>query len=261
MKRFNSTITLLIVAAGLFTACETEPRLFKGPEHVRFTETSLNVKESRAGAIQIEVHLAGPAATNDVVVNYAITGTARSGVDYTIPNNARSITIRKGEYKGYVTVNLINNANNIIRSQNVIFTIQSVSESGIEVGQGPSAIGKSFTLTIEDDCILSGSYSGRINTFDVPTRNISVTSNDCENYVLSNWNLNIFNPPFDMDLTFVDNGDNTITIPEQDEEFLGEDEGTIRGIGVVDPVTRRLTITLTFVDFDEQQLTLVFTPQ
>lgn len=245
----------------LLSACETELIRFSSASHVRFTETSMTVKESQSETVAVEVHLASPNAESDLSISYSIAGTARAGVDYNIVGDNRSITIPAGEYKGFILVNLINNANNILRSQTLVFTLQSVNQPEVQVGQGVSGIGKQFTLTIEDDCILSGTYSGRIGTFDIPTRNITISSADCETYTLSNWNLNIFNPPFEMDLLFVDNGDNTITIPEQDEEFLSEDINTFQGIGVIDPVTRRLTLTLTFIDLESQQLTLVFVPE
>jgi len=237
---------LLFIALG----CETEKILFSGPYHIRFTEASITKKESFSEAIKIEVHLAGLAPSEDITIKYGITGSAREGIDYTVANDQNTVTIKKGEYFGYIEVHLINNANNILRSQDVIFTLLSVSDSKLEVGQGPSAIGKTFSLTIQDDCILAGAYSGVQNVFDVPINDIAISSTDCENYLLSNWNIGFFSPPYDYTLNFIDNGDNTITIPAQ-----GEGE-TLDGKGVVDPLTRKITfdLTLTYKDENDQDV-------
>ena len=50
-----------------------------------------------------------------------------------------------------------------------------------------------------------------------------------------------------MDLIFIDNGDNTLTIPEQEEEFIDDELATIKGSGVVDPVTREIILKVTLV--------------
>ena len=229
-------------------SCETEKILFMGPYHVRFTEESITKKESFSEPIKIEVHLAGPVLSEDVTINYAITGSARAGIDYTIASDANEVTIKKGEYVGYIEVHLINNANNILRSQNLVFTLQSASNSKLEVGQGPSAIGKSFTLTIQDDCILAGTYSAIQNAFDIPIQGIAITSTDCETYTVSNWNINFFSPPYDYSLSFEDNGDNTIKIPAQG------DGSTLEGEGTVDPITGKITFDLTLTYKDEKDV-------
>jgi hypothetical protein len=255
----NLLLLMLVVLFG----CETEKILFNGPYFIQFTDQSVTKKESISDIIKIEVHLAGPALAEDVSVNYSVSGSAREGIDYTINSDQDKVTIKKGEYVGYIEVKLINNANNILRSQNVIFKLLSISDSKIQIGQGTSAIGNTFTLTIQDDCILSGTYSGTQTTFDIPVEGITVTSTDCENYTLSNWNINIdainqISPPYDMSLTFVDNGDNTLTIPEQEEDILPTDYATIKGSGIVDPITNNIRIDLTLVDLDSTVVTLKF---
>ena len=249
----QKSILLLILLTVL--SCETEKILFKGPYYVRFTDESITKKESYSDVIEIEVHIAAPALSEDITINYGTTGTARAGIDYAIVGDENKVTIKKGEYFGYIQVQLINNANNILRSQNIVFTLQSVSTSELEVGQGPSAIGKSFTLTIQDDCILAGTYSGTQNVFDIPVEGISITSSDCENYLLSNWNLNFFSPPFDYSLTFVDNGDNTLSIPEQ------ETNTKLKGEGIVDPVSGKITLTIILEDFENEELNIILTPK
>jgi hypothetical protein len=64
-----------------------------------------------------------------------------------------------------------------------------------------------------------------------------------------------------MDLIFIDNGDNTLTIPEQEEENIVDEVATIEGTGVVDPLTRMIIMTITLVDFDGQpQVTITYLP-
>ena len=226
--------------------------VFKGPYHVRFTEASAFEKESYSGIINIEVHNVGPAPEQDVTLSYTIGGNAREGVDYIILEERKKVKIPAGEYFGFIKIQLINNANNILRSQDIIFTLQTTNIDKLEVGQGSSAIGKSFTFTIFDDCILGGTYSGVRSGGSATIEGITITSQDCETYVLSNWNINVFQTDTEMDLKFIDNGDNTLTIPEQEEEQIDEDLATIRGTGVVDPVTREIIMNITLVDFDNQ---------
>lgn len=64
-----------------------------------------------------------------------------------------------------------------------------------------------------------------------------------------------------MDLRFIDNGDNTLTIPTQEEEALDPTKATIEGFGVVDPTTRKIIMTITLVDFtDQPQVTITYLP-
>ena len=250
-----SSLLLLFVAIG----CETERIIFKGPYFVRFTETSLTLKESFSKPVYIEVHHADPALEDDITLSYQVSGNARAGIDYTIEGEPGKVTIEKGEYFGTIQINLINNANNILRSQDLILTLESAGSAALQVGQGESEIGKSFTLTIVDDCILGGTYIAQRGVLTVP--DITMTSSDCENYILSNWNIFIFDSSTEMDLRFIDNGDNTLTIPEQEEEAISPELATIAGSGVVDPLTRKIILTITLLDFDNQpQVTITYLP-
>ena len=253
MKRvaliLKSGISVLLL---FMTGCETESIIFRGPYHVRFTEATGFEKESSSAPIEIEVHHAGPALEQDITLSYTIGGNAREGVDYVILEERKKVKILAGEYFGFIKIQLINNANNILRSQDIIFTLQTTNIDKLEVGQGASALGKSFTFTIFDDCILGGNYSGQRTASSTPYNDITVSSQDCENYTLSNWNIDVFSTDQEMDLIFIDNGDNTLTIPEQEEENLADDSATIRGSGVVDPVTREIIMNITLVDLDDQ---------
>jgi hypothetical protein len=253
MTRKNIMRLMLLTAVMTgWSSCETEKIIFEGPYFVRFTETSMTLKESFAKPIEIEVHMAGPALEDDVQITYSVGGTAREGVDYTIEGPSRLVEIEDGDYFGYITVSLINNSNNIIRSQDLTLTLLTVDTKGIQIGQGVSGIGKTFSLTIQDDCILGGNYYGIRAVTDVPITDITITSSNCEEYLLSNWDINIFTFPDTRDMVFIDNGDNTLTIPPQEETTLPTEQATIDGSGVVDPATRTITFSVRLVDFEDQ---------
>lgn len=251
VKTIAKFISLLVII--FITGCETERIIFEGPYHVRFTESTASSRESFSKPIKIAVHIAAPAPDKDVTVRYTIAGDAREGVDYEILSDREIVVIKKGEYFGYIEVQLINNANNIIRSQSIVFNIVSADDN-LQIGDGKAGIGKAFTFTIFDDCILGGNYKGFQSAFDIPIEGIKITSEDCETYTLSNWNINFLNTSFDIPLTFIDNNDNTLTIPTQKQDSYGFD---FSGIGTVNPVTRQIEFT---INIDEEDVPpLVFT--
>ena len=140
--------------------------------------------------------------------------------------------------------------------------MQTTNRDGLEIGQCTSAIGRTYTFTIFDYCILGGTYTGRRTATSTAYEDLTVTSQDCETYTLSNWNIDVFSSSQEMDLTFVDNGDNTLTIQDQEESNLPDDQATIRGTGVVDPVTRQIIMKITLVDFeDSPEVSFTLTPQ
>ncbi len=255
---------LLLLTVVLTAGCEQEKLIFKGPYHVRFTEEAASEQESWSENIQISVHLVGPQRDEDVKINYSIEGDAREGIDYEILSERGVVVIPDNASFGYITLRLINNANNILESQEIIFTLEGVAPVSLEIGQGESAIGKQMVFTILDDCILGGYYTGFGPTGSAPIENIRITSTDCQEYLLSNWDINlpIFNSSGVRDLIFIDNYDNTLTIPEQEEETLAEEQATIRGTGVVNPLTNEIILTIEFVDVPEvAPQTVTFKPR
>jgi hypothetical protein len=246
----SKVFVLLVILTGV--SCETERVLFKGPYYVRFTEANAFSKESFSKPINIQVHNAGPAAAGDILINFSVSGNAREGVDYVFVSEKGTVIIKKGNYFGNITIKLLNNSNNILRTQDIIFTLLGTNAVDVKVGQGESNIGNSFTFTIFDDCLLGGYYSGTSSTFSVPVTGLTIVSDDCERYILSNWNIDFFNTPFDMDLIFIDKGDNTLDIPQQKEDNLPDALSTIIGTGVVDPVTREINMTIQLLDFEGQ---------
>jgi hypothetical protein len=248
MKSIFATFCLMII----LIACEQDVITYKGPYHVRFTESTDVARESYNEPINIQVHNAGPVLDEDITITYLLSGDAREGVDYIVLGDKGKVVIPAGEHFGNIQIQLINNSNNILRSQNIEFELRTVDNKAVKVGEGTSRRGNKFTFTIFDDCILGGYYYGRETPSSPIEDDVVITSADCENYILSNWNINFFNTPFPLDLTFVDNGDNTLTIPPQEEDAFPEDLATIEGIGVVDAVTGKINFTIKLVDFDGQ---------
>lgn len=239
-----------VLGLTAMSACEPEHTIFRGPYHVRFTKETASELESWSEVIDVSVHLVGPQIDENIRVNYSIAGDAREGIDYEILTERGLVVIPAGESFGYIKLRLINNANNILESQDIIFNIEGVTPVELEIGQEPSQIGRKMTFTIFDDCILGGYYTGFGPRGTAPIEDIRITSTDCREYFLSNWDIHLeaFASTLVRDLIFVDNYDNTITIPEQEEETLPEDEATISGTGVVNPITREIVLTIVFAD-------------
>ena len=258
MKKF---IYILILLSTF--SCRDNEIIFEGPYHVRFTESEGSEKESFSEIIPLSVHLVAPHQNEDIIIHYSISGNAREGKDYEILGTKGEVEIPKGKSFGYIELSLINNSNNILSSQDIIFTLDYVENSEMEVGFGSGIrIGKEMTFTIYDDCILSGNYVGKLDGLEEKFEDITISSNDCIEYRLSNWDLNLFNFQEERDLYFLDNGDNTLTIPVQEEETLATDQATISGYGVVNPVSREITFILQLIDFEgSPEITLKYNLQ
>jgi hypothetical protein len=248
----------------LFASCKKEETLFDGPSHIRFTDTSASSKESNKELIRIPIHLVGPTMSEPVKVNYTITGTAREGIDYRIEGEKGTVTIPANSYSGSIDLRLINNANNTLESQELNFTLTGVSSDKLQVGWGANkTLGKTFTYTILDECIFSGTYSGQASGLGVNpnkvVKGIILSSSDCREYTVSNWNIGfpdvavnayrLFNyNAIKPDLVFVDNGDNSIEIQKQVETYLPSEINlikgfdTIQGQGFFNPLNKQIIL-------------------
>lgn len=242
--------------------CEEQDldRTFEGPYFVRFTDSTLAFKESHTQPIALRVHNAGPVQPQAITVSYTVSGSAREGKDYTIVGTKGTVVIPAGKSSGEISVKLINNANNILESQSLIFTLTTVQPSSLQVGFGKdNAVGRKLSLTIQDDCLFGGLYTGsaRVRNQNVSLRDVEITSTNCKDYRLSNWNIGLDNfllvpnanaTLFNFQatkptLTFTDNGDNTITVaPQSNAEFGTSD--TLRGNGAWNPRNRQITLNL-----------------
>jgi len=250
---FRTHITLPVALLALLFACwgclESDlNRTFDGPFHVRFADTTLTARESLSRPIQIRVHHAGPQLAEPISVSYAIGGTAREGRDYVIEGTRGVVVIPARQSVGTINLRLINNANNILESQEIVLTLTSVRPSTLQLGFGTrNPIGRRLRFTIQDDCLLSGQYTGtrRAGTQTFTAPDVDITSLDCRTYTLSNWNLGLFN--FDAtraSFQFVDVGDNSLLIPPQRNNQLAAPRDTISGMGAWNPRDRRLTFNL-----------------
>ncbi len=250
------SIASFFVLAAVSLACKEELQVFQGPFSVRFTDTTLSFKESYFQVVKIKVHNTGPQLDQAVTVNYTVGGTAREGRDYTIQGIKGTVTIPARKSFGEIELKLINNANNILDNSNVVFTLTDVSlKDRLQVGFGQDGrIGKRLTFTINDACIFDGTYTG-IRTVrsqtgqlqNVGVADIEINSTDCRRYTVANWNIAL--PLFNFDaeepkITFVDNGNNSLTIPRQVIPELNAGYDTISGTGVYNPLNKRITLNL-----------------
>jgi Calx-beta domain len=238
-------VSLLGVAALL--GCEEQKIIFDQTPFVRFSDTTLSFKESYTKVIKVRIHNAGPQLSESIIVNYTVGGTAREGRDYRILGTKGAVSIPANQSFGEIQVQLINNANNILGSSSIDFSLTSANPSDkVQVGLGK--LGKTMSLTIRDACLLDGIYSGnrqvaanRISTVS----DIEISSNDCRTYTLANWNIDLFSfTAIKPTLQFVDNGNNTLTIPPQINSELSPPRDTISGTGLWNPQNRRITLNL-----------------
>lgn len=242
-------LLIALVFGWAAVSCEEQDldRTFQGPYFVRFTDSTLTFKESRTTPVLVRVHNVGPLLSQPITVNYTVSGSAREGRDYTLPDTKGTVIIPANKSFGEIPVRLINNANNILESQSLTFTLTGVQPGSLQVGFGKdNIVGRKFTLTIQDDCLFGGLYTGTQlisgRTFGV--QDVEVTNTDCKEYTLSNWNIN--SPLFSFNaekptLRFIDNGDNTITIPAQVNALLGSTD-TLRGNGAWNPRDKKITL-------------------
>jgi hypothetical protein len=245
-----------------FVSCERKETIFEGPYYVRFTRPDTTVRESYTKPMRLAVHHAGPQQSEPITVRYLVGGSAREGIDYRILGEKGKVVIPANQSFGYVNMELINNANNIISSQDVVFTITEVTPANLRIGFGSGEIGKISRLTIADECILNGVYTGALQTDrgTLTKQDISITSTDCREYRVSDWNvgllfgINALKP----DLLFVDNGDNSINIPAQREEYLSAPYDTIRGDGFLNPLDQSVTLNVQLKRENRPDTTLTF---
>ncbi|WP_128544394.1 Calx-beta domain-containing protein [Larkinella soli] len=249
-KRIQSVVFLSLLLGTAFFACEKSDidRTFEGPYFVRFTDSSLTYRESFSQPVAIRVHHVGPQLSEPITVNYTISGTAREGKDYAIQGTKGTVTIPANQSFGEIKVKLINNANNILESQTLTFTLTGVQPSSLKVGLGKEGVlGRSLTFTIQDDCLFGGSYTGvlKVGNQSVTLKNIAISSTDCKTYTIANWNIGLFSlNAIKVPLNFVDNGDNSLTIPAQVTTELQAGYDTVRGTGSWNPQNRQITLNL-----------------
>lgn len=269
MKKVVNIITVIAISWLIFS-CEKEEIIYEGPFHVRFTDSTATFKESHPDIIEVLVHNAGPQLDVDLDISYVVGGSAREGKDYEFVTEKGMVSIDDGESFGVIQIRLLNNANNILDEQTIELKLIAVNNRDITIGQGK--IGRRYVLTIKDDCILGGVYIAQYtnDTQVPPVRNVTITSNDCIEYRVSNWDANLlftelfqygFFLPLERDLIFIDNLDNTITIPQQAEETLPENN-TISGTGAFNPSNGVITLNIRLEDIPEAPVIQIsYTPK
>lgn len=258
-----SHLTALVMAllTGLWlSGCEEQQIIYDGLNFVRFSDSTLSFKESYSKAIKIKVHNGGKVLNESINIKYTIGGTAREGRDYRIEGTKGTVIIPVGQSFGEITLYLLNNANNILESSTIEFALTSVSPSEkIKVGFGEGGLGQKMVFTIRDACIMDGFYSGRLPVGNQAFQlaDIEIFSTDCKRYTISNINVGLLGFPqffnwespvgFEAErptLDFIDNGNNTLTIPQQVIPQFASGYDTLSGTGVWNPVNKQITLSI-----------------
>ncbi|MCU0339064.1 MAG: hypothetical protein MUE30_04210 [Spirosomaceae bacterium] len=252
----------LIVIGGIWLAsCEEQQIKYDGLAFVRFTDTALTYKESFSKVIKIRVHNGSTPLDESIIVNYRIGGTAREGKDFVIEGNKGTVLIPARQQFGEISLRLLNNANNILESSTIEFNLTAANPSEkARIGLGEGGLGTKMVFTIRDACIMDGIYTGLLpvnatQSFQKP--DIEITSTDCKRYTITNINVGLlgfdqffkYEPPVGFQaekpsLDFVDNGNNTLTIPRQVIPQFAAGYDTLSGTGVWNPLTRRISLNI-----------------
>lgn len=254
-------LSFMLLASLWLVGCEEERIVYQGSSFVRFSDTTLSFKESYSKAIKVRVHNGGPVLNESINVSYTVGGTAREGKDYRIEGTKGTVIIPVGQSFGEITVYLLNNANNILESSTIEFTLTAAKPADkVQVGFGKSGMGNKMIFTIKDACLMDGIYTGLLPvnaTQAYQLADIEIYSTDCKKYTVSNINVGMLgfaqffnweNPvSFEAEhptLDFIDNGNNTLTIPQQVIPQFASGYDTLSGTGVWNPVNKRITLNI-----------------
>jgi hypothetical protein len=163
MKRLlNKLLLSILVALGL--SCEkAEETTFKGPYHVRFTETESEVLENysdpfnlnRNEPISIPIHIAAPSQNSTTTIEYEVSGTAVENEDYILEDgDKKRVLIQVGKHTAEIKFFPLNNREQT-GDKTIKFTITAVN-NGLTAGFGETGVnGRFHTVTIkDDDCLV-----------------------------------------------------------------------------------------------------------
>ncbi len=151
-SKHTSTLVLLALIVGL-AGCNKDivykelPKAVyianKVPDGTTTITNSASAKKSVAtGAARVYVN---QPYTKDIVVNYAVAGTAVAGQDYT-PPATQSVTIPAGKYSGDINFTVLNNPA-LTANRTILINLTSASD-GFDVGIGVAKGYATFTYTI-----------------------------------------------------------------------------------------------------------------
>ncbi|MFN4147357.1 MAG: hypothetical protein ACK4GN_16140 [Runella sp.] len=264
---FLAALLVVVVSSIWLASCEPQQIIYEGPSFVRFTDSTLSFKESYPKAIKIRVHNGGPRLDESIIINYTIGGTAREGRDFRIEGNRGTVTIPPRQSFGEITLFLINNANNILESSTIEFTLTAARPADkVRVGFGEGGLGTKMMFTIRDACIMDGLYRGQlpVNATQVfQLTDLEISSTNCRRYTINHINIGLLGFPqffgwespvgFQAErpkLDFIDNGDNTLTIPQQVIPEFAAGYDTLSGTGVWNPLNRRITLNVRWKIFN-----------
>lgn len=149
-------ILIIFAAIALFSSCdeskETIPTLsFPADAFVSLESTAVSVLESNTEPIDVVLNLSNSraAATSATAVSFTISSeNAVEGVHYTIVDDKSSFNLAAGVFQDVLKINSINNND---EDGDKVITI-TLTDAPVGLGfPGPDGIGKTMTLTLQDD--------------------------------------------------------------------------------------------------------------
>jgi hypothetical protein len=142
------SLATIVGLVGLSSCSKDDPA---PPAKASFSKTQGSAGEGD-GVAEVDVIL-DRAASQDVVVEYTISGTATEGTDYDIDDSGE-VEIKKGQTKGTVSINITDD-HNYEGNETLKLSIDKVSTNDVMIGDDDE-----FTLTIqENDAQITASFA------------------------------------------------------------------------------------------------------
>ena len=265
--------TLPIIFLAIVSCGEKEDFLFKGPNHVVFTEESSEILESHLDPVgnnfndplEIEIHLVSPLLNATTTIEYTVSGSAIEGVDYVIDDRDKEILIGAGRSTATITIIPVNNRE-LTGDKQIFFQISSVNND-IEIGRNQfGSLGNTHTTTIrDDDCLVQ--LSGLEGTWEFKETDVNEFEVEYEVEIVVDYEQNnriLISNFAGLDTTFVAYANlnlcnRRIFLPEQflvpfnqDDALLRTEEG-----GVFDEESGTMIFTYTLNAFGSNDFSVV----
>jgi len=163
-------ILYILLLVFLITSC-TEDEGVKFQPDSFYINTEATVVNEADGTIEITFNTS-KTYTNDLIINYTLTGTAENNIDYSVLPTT-SITILAGELSTVLTINLINDSL-IEEQEDIIITVTDTSDPTLFLNNSDI-----ITISIIDDESIAFQNGILIPNFgNASTGTISFISND-----------------------------------------------------------------------------------
>ncbi len=273
MNRFDQYI-MGIALLALISCGEKEDFLFKGPDHVVFTEQSSEMLESFLDPsgnnfndpLEIEIHLVAPLLNATTVIEYTVSGSAVEGVDYIIDDRDKEVLIGAGKSRALITILPVNNRE-LTGDKEIFFQISAVNND-LQIGRNQfGSFGSTHTTTIrDDDCLVQ--LSALEGTWEFSETDVNESEIEYEVEIVVDYEQNnriLINNFAGLDTAFVayanlDLCRRQLHLPEQYLiPFFGEQDALLRteDAGVFDEESGTLVVTYTLNAFGTTEFRVV----